>query len=174
MTKYKLVNPFIDSKMKTSVSASSELKAAGKMYEEVLAPIFITSAPEFNFTIEGGGQLFHYTVKETVKGDSAKFKIEQFDGKVDNKKFLEKFNEIKTQSGGKSKHRHKSKDDDSSSSSSSDSPSYYSINRYCYSPYIYTPYVTTGTSYSYTLQNISPAYLYPNSFISIYGYPVLI
>ncbi len=175
MTKYKLINPYIDSKMKTSVNASSELQGAGKIYEKILAPIFITSAPEFNFTIEGEGKLFHYTVRETVKGDSAKFKIEEFDGKVDNKKFLEKFNEIKTQSGGKSKHRHRSKyDDDSSSSSSSDSPSYYSINRYCYSPYIYTPYINTGISYSYTLQNISPAYLLPNSFISIYGYPVLI
>jgi hypothetical protein len=171
MTKYKLINPYIDSKMKTTVSASSELQGAGKIYENVLAPIFITSAPEFNFTIEGGGQLYHYTVRETVKGDSAKFKIEQFDGKVDNKKFLEKFNEIKTQSGGKSKHRHRSKDDDSSSSSSSDSPSYYSINRYCYSPYFYNPYITTGTTYYPVL---SPTVLTPTTVYSIYGYPVLI
>jgi hypothetical protein len=171
MTKYKLINPYIDSKMKTSVNASSDLKGAGKMYEQVIAPLFITSAPEFNFTMEGDGQLYHYTVRETVKGDSAKFKIEKFDGKVDNKKFLEKFNDIKNQnhSGGKSKHR--SKDDDSSSSSSSDSPSYYSINRYYYSPYFYTPYVTTGTTYYPVL---SPTVLTPTTVYSIYGFPVLI
>lgn len=170
MTKYKLVNPLIDSKMNTSVKASSDLKGAGKMYEQVIAPLFITSAPEFNFTMEGDGQLYHYTVRETVKGDSAEFKIEKFGGKVDDDKFRVKLNEIKkqNQSGGKSKHRHRSKDDDdsSSSSSSSDSPSYYSINRYCYSPYIYTPYLTTGTSYPYTYFPIfNPVAALPNTHI---------
>lgn len=166
MTKYNLVNPYIDGKMNTSVKAGSELKGAGKIYEKVLAPIFITSAPEFNFTIEGGGQLFHYTVKENVKGNNAKFKIEKFNGKVDNEKFKAKFNEIKTQSGGKSKHKHK--DDDDSSSSSSDSPSYYSINRYCYSPYVYTPYI--NSSFYYTFPIISPAFVTPTTYYLTYSF----
>lgn len=122
MTKYNLVNPLIEGNMNTSVKASTELKGAGRMYEKVIAPLLITSAPKFNFTMEGGGKMYHFTVKESVKGDSAKFKIEKFDGEVDENKFKSKLNEVKTQSGGKSKHRHKSKDDDSSSSSSSDSP----------------------------------------------------
>jgi hypothetical protein len=154
MTKYNLVNPYIDGKMNTSVKASNDLKGAGKIYKKILAPIFITSAPEFNFTIEGDGQLFHYTVQESVKGDDAKFKIEKFNGKVDDAKFKAKFNEIKTQSGGKSKHKYKD-DDDDSSSSSSDSPSYYSIYRYCYSPYIYTPYVNFHSWKSVSLSVIS-------------------
>ena len=170
MTKYNLVNPLIDGNINTCVKAKSDLKGAGKMYETVLAPLFLTSAPKFNFTIEGGGKLYHYTVKETVKGDSAKFKIEKFDGNVDEGKFLEKLNEVKkqNQSGGKSKHRHKSKDDDSSSSSSSsDSPSYYSISRYCYSPYIYTPYVNYGTTYTY-MPIFTPTFATTGSYMFFY------
>jgi hypothetical protein len=171
MTKYNLVNPYIDGNINTSVKANNELKGAGKMYEKVLAPIFITSAPEFNFSIEGEGKIYHYTVKESVKGDNAKFKIEKFDGKVDNDKFKTKLHEIKIQSGGKSKHKHKSKDDDSSSSSSSsDSPSHYSISRYCYSPYIYTPYTTTGTSYTYTVPILSPTYMLPTTHYYYWNY----
>jgi hypothetical protein len=168
MTKYNLVNPYIDGKMNTSVKASNDLKGAGKIYEKVLAPIFITSAPEFNFTIEGDGLLFHYTVKESVKGDNAKFKIEKFNGKVDDAKFKAKFNEIKTQSGGKSKHKSKYDDDDSSSSSSSDSPSYYSINRYCYSPYVYTPYI--NSTFYYTFPIISPAVVTPTTYYLTYSF----
>jgi hypothetical protein len=171
MTKYNLVNPYMDGNLNTSIKASSELKAAGKIYEQVLSPIFITSAPEFNFTIEGGGKLYHFTVKESVKGDDAKFKIEKFNGTVDDAKFKTKLSEIQEQSGGK--HKHKRKDDDSSSSSSSDSPSYYSINRYCYSPYIYTPYINSGSSIYYTIPIISPTYITPTTYYSI-GYPVLI
>jgi hypothetical protein len=170
MTKYNLVNPHIEGNVVTSVKAKSDLKGAGKMYEKVIAPLFVTSAPEYNFSIEGGGKIYHYTVKETVKGDSAKFKIEKFGGDVDNKKFIEKLNEIKTQSGGKSKHRHKSKDDDSSSSSSSsDSPSYYSISRYYYSPYIYTPYVNYTT-----IPILNPTLVTPTTYYSIYGFPFMV
>jgi hypothetical protein len=167
MTKYNLVNPYIDGNLNTSIKASSELKAAGKIYEQVLAPMFITSAPEFNFTIEGGGELYHYTVKETVKGEDAKFKIEKFNGKVDDAKFKTKLSEIKEQSGGKHKRKD---DDDSSSSSSSDSPPYYSISRYCYSPYVYTPYISTGTSISYTVPVLSPIYVTPTTYYWYWGY----
>lgn len=160
MTKYNLVNPYIDGNLNTSVKANSELKAAGKIYEQVLSPIFITSAPEFNFTIEGGGEFFHFTVKETVKGDNAKFKIEKFDGKVDNSKLKTKLNEIIEQSGGK----HKRRNDDDSSSSSSDSPPYYSISRYCYSPYMYVPTINTNTSVYYTVPIISPTYVTPTTY----------
>jgi hypothetical protein len=173
MTNYKLVNPLIDGNIKTSVKASSELKAAGKIYEQVLAPLHLTSIEKLNFTIEGGGNFYHYTVNESVKGDKAKFTITKFDGNVNNDKFKQQFNEIKkeNQSGGKSKHRRKSKDDDdSSSSSSSDSPSYYSISRYCYSPYIYTPYITTGNFYSYQYPIFDPRYANPNTSIWFYGY----
>jgi hypothetical protein len=164
MTKFNLVNPLIDGNIHTSVKANSGLKAAGKIYEKVLAPMFITSAPEFKFSIEGGGKIYHYVVNETVKGDNASFKIEKFDGKIDNEKFKTKLNEIQTQTGGKSKHRHKSKDDDDSSSSSSDSPPYYSISRYYYSPYIYTPY-----TYS-TIPIINPTLVTPTTYYYFWGW----
>jgi hypothetical protein len=173
MTKYNLVNPLIEGDIDTSVKAKSAFKAAGKMYEQVFGRIFITSAPEYNFSIEGGGEIHHYTVKETIDKEKAKFKIVKFNGDVDNNKLKEKLKEIKTQSGGKSKHRHKSKDDDSSSSSSSssDSPSYYSISRYCYSPYIYTPYVNYTT-----IPILNPTSLTTGSHYLIwnYGYPMVI
>jgi hypothetical protein len=176
MTNYKLVNPLIDGNIKTSVKASSELKAAGKIYEHVLSPLFLTSAKTVNFTVEGDGKYFHYTAKETVNGDGdkAKFTITKFDGTVNDEKFKQQFNEIKKegQSGGKSKHRRRRKDDDSSSSSSSssDSPSYYSISRYYYSPYIYTPYVTTGTSYTVSIPIMNPIYALANTTFNLYGF----
>ena len=175
MTKYNLVNPLIEGNINTTVKASDELKGAGKIYEEILAPMFITSVSEFKFSIEGGGKLYHYNVKETVKGDSAKFKIEEISGKVETNKLKNKLKELNKgkdgndndQDGGKSKHKHK-KDDDSSDSSSS-SEELYRFNRFYYSPYIYTPYINTG--YSYTLPYISPTYFYPYSSLNIYGYP---
>jgi hypothetical protein len=170
MTKYNLVNPFIEGNINTTVKASDELKGAGKIYQEILAPMFITSVSEFKFSIEGGGKLYHYNVKETINGDNAKFKIEEISGKVEGKKLKEKLKELNKekddQNGGKSKHKHK--DDDSSSSSSSDE-SYYKFNRFYYSPYIYTPYINTG--YSYTLPYISPTYFYPYSSLNIWGWP---
>jgi hypothetical protein len=166
MTKYNLVNPFIEGNMNTTVKANSELEGAGKIYKEILAPMFITSIKEFKFSIEGGGKLYHYNVKETLNGDNAKFKIEQIAGKVENKILKDKLKELNDQSGGKSKHKHKKDDDDSSSSSSSEE--LYRFNRFYYSPYIYTPFINTG--YSYTLPYISPTYFYPNSSLNIWGY----
>lgn len=168
MTKYNLVNPYIDGNFNTTIKAETVMKAAGKMYEEVLSPLFITSTSQFNFSIEGGGKMYHFSVNEKLKGDNAKFKIEKFNGKVDDSKFITKLNEIKEQSGGKHKNKHK---DDDSSSSSSDSPSHYSISSYYYSPYIYTPYVNTSFYY---YPFISPTYLTPTSCWSIYGYPVIL
>lgn len=169
MTKYNLVNPLIEGNIKTSIKASSELEGAGKIYEEILAPMFITSVKEFKFSFEGGGKMYHYNVTETVNGDNAKFKIEKISGKVEEKTLKQKLKEHKSeQSGGKSKHKHK-KDDDSSSSSSSSEESYYRFNKFYYSPYIYTPYINTG--YSYTLPYISPTYFWPYSSLNIYGYP---
>jgi hypothetical protein len=168
MTKYNLVNPHIDGNLNTNVKANSVLKAAAKIYEEVLSPLFITSAPKLNFSIEGGGKIYHFTVTETVKGDNAKFKIEKFDGKVDDAKFKVKLNEIYEQSGGKKKHkRDKSLDDDSSSSS--DSSPYYSINRYYYSPYIYTPYINSSINY-YSVPIFSPVYVTPTTYFYLWGY----
>jgi hypothetical protein len=170
MTKYNLINPYIDGSLETTINVSSKssvLEAAGQMYKDVLAPIFITAAGDnFNFSMEGGGKIHHFTVSETVSNDNAKFKISEFKGNVDNKKLTKKINEINELSGGKRKHRHKD-DDSSSSSSSSDSPPYYSINRYYYSPYIYTPYVSTYSTY-YTVPIISPVNIGTNTYWSIY------
>jgi hypothetical protein len=161
MTKYNLINPYIDGTLETTVNVSSKtsvLDAAGQMYKDVLAPIFITTAGDnFNFSMEGGGKIYHFTVSETVSNDNAKFKISEFKGDIDDHKIHE-------QTGGKRKHRHKN--DDSSSSSSSDSSPYYSINRYYYSPYIYTPYTTIYPYY--TTPIITPVYLNTYSLMLIY------
>ena len=168
MTKYNLINPYIDGTLETTVKVSSKstiLEAAGQMYKDVLAPIFITTAGDnFNFSMEGGGKIYHFTVSETVSNDNAKFKISEFKGDIDDHKLKKKINEIHEQTGGKRKHRHKN--DDSSSSSSSDSSPYYSINRYYYSPYIYTPYTTTYPYY--TTPIITPVYLNTYSLMLIY------
>ena len=170
MTKYNLINPYIDGTLETKINVSSKssiLDAAGQMYKDVLAPIFITAAGDnFNFSMESGGKMHHFTVSETVSNDNAKFKISEFKGNIDDHKLRKKINEIHELTGGKRKHRHKD-DDSSSSSSSSDSAPYYSINRYYYSPYIYTPYLNTYTTY-YTTPMITPVYLNTNSIMLIY------
>lgn len=169
MTKYNLINPYIDGTLETTIKVSSKsniLEAAGQMYKDVLAPIFITTAGDnFNFSMEGGGKIHHFTVSETVSNDNAKFKISEFKGSIDDNKLRKKINEIHEQTGGKRKHRHKN-DDSSSSSSSSDSPSYYSINRYYYSPYIYTPYTTIYPYY--TIPIITPVYINSSTITSIW------
>lgn len=166
MTKYKLVNPHIEGNVDITVKAKSELKAAGKMYETVLAPLFLTSAPKFNFTIKANKKYYHYTVSESVNGDKAKYKIHKFNGKVDNTELTDKLNYIKEQSeqnGGKHKH----KDDSSSSSSDSDSPPFYSISRYYYSPYIYNPIVPTTVPVTFTIPVLSPTYIHPYTYYLI-------
>jgi hypothetical protein len=169
MTKFKLVNPHIEGNIDITVKAKSELKAAGKMYETVLAPLFLTSAPKFNFTIKSDKKFYHFTVNESVNGDKAKYRIHKFNGKVDNTELNEKLNYFKeqdVQDGGKHKHKHK--DDSSSSSSDSDSPPFYSISRYYYSPYIYTPIVPTTVPVTFTIPVLSPVYLHPYTYYLMY------
>jgi len=174
MTKYNLINPYIDGSLETTIKVSSKasiLEAAGQMYKEVLSPIFITSVGDnFNFSMQGGSKIHHFTVSETVTNGDAKFKISEFKGNVDNLKLKNKINEIRELVGGKRKHRRRDKDDDdsSSSSSSSDSLPYYSIYRYYYSPYIYTPY--NYTSIYYTSPTISPLYVLPTTNVVYYAY----
>jgi len=175
MTQYNLFNPYIEGNMKTSVKASNQLKAACKIYQDVLAPMFLTSMPEFHFSLESEKKVYNYKVTENLKGGDVKFKIEEFNGDVDSKKLLSKVRELKNekkQDGGKSKHKHKHKkddDDSSDSSSSSSDESPYRFSRYCYSPYIYNPYINTG--YSYTLPLFNPIYYDNSSLFWIYRIP---
>lgn len=165
MTKYKLVNPHIEGNIDITVKAKTQLQAAGKIYDSILSPLFITSAPKFNFTIQGEKKFFHFTVKENVKGDKVKYKIQKFNGTVNNTDFNNKLKSIKEQlDGGKHKH----KDDSSSSSSDSDSPPYYSISRYCYSPFIYNPIISTNVPVSVNIPVLSPTYIYPYTFYYLF------
>jgi hypothetical protein len=158
MTKYKLVNPHIEGNINTSIKAKSELKAAGKIYDTVLSPLFLTSIPKLNFTIKGGNNYYHYTVTENVAGNKIKYKIQKFEGEINN----DKLENLKQQlSGGK----HKRKDDSSSSSSSSDSPPYYSISKYCYSPYVYN---YNSLNYSYYMPIFTPTYVTPLTYVMYY------
>lgn len=114
---YQLVNPYIDGQLDTTFSGSSPLKAATKCWSK-LSSMFTNCVPNFAFTLQEGGKLYHFIVNEKVDNSGkVSFKIKPYD-KADNSKvdaFLRRIEKL--QDGGKRKK--KSDDDDSSSDSDS-------------------------------------------------------
>jgi hypothetical protein len=136
---YKLVNPYIQGDMKTSLKAKNSVTAAKALYKN-LSEHFNNNIPKFYFTIQKGGsgtgKYYHFVVKEVKEDDEVKFNIEAYspDGsELPVKKFESNLKEFKNkfeQAGGKakkSKSKSKSKRslDDSDSDFSDSSEEFY-------------------------------------------------
>ena len=130
MTNFKLVNPLIvGGDLNNTFNSSSQKEAAENAWKRI-SKYMSGSVPRFAFTVErtSDGKLFHYVVKEKVKGDNVDFSINELDIKL-NKNQLAAFKEQllnvtnNVQRGGK-KHDSK-KHDDSSSDDDSDSSEIY-------------------------------------------------
>lgn len=120
---YKLINPAIEGKLKTTYKAKSELDAANKAWSSV-SQYISNNVPKFAFTLENtkDGSLSHFIVKEKLDGKNASFNITKLKLDVDSKKEIEFKNRIAKQAGGKKHYKdRKDHDDDSSTSSSSSS-----------------------------------------------------
>lgn len=159
MKTYSLVNPSIEGELKTSFKASSSLEAANEAYSE-LSQHFANYLPVFYFTLEGGGNLYHFQVEEKISNESANYVLTPFKGSVKESDFSNKLNKFKKQEGGKHKKHHKHDDSSSSSSSSSD---YYRKVRVPITSWWYYPnlYIVDDISYYYwpiiSSKSVSPS-----------------
>lgn len=127
MTKFQLINPYIEGNLEKLYNGKNPLDAAEKLWSNLSTHI-TNNLPKFAFTMErtSDGKLFHFLVKENVKGGLVDFSIENIDVKLKKKDITQlkkKVEELQVrQSGGgkrkKSKKRSRKSDDDSSSESS--------------------------------------------------------
>ena len=112
---YKLVNPFIQGDLKTTVTSKNSVAAAKSLYAN-LSEHFNNNIPKFYFTIQKGGsgtgKYYHFLVKEVKdKSDEVKFNVEPLILKDDSKiisNFESKLKIFKNkfeQAGGKLKKR---------------------------------------------------------------------
>jgi len=135
MNEYKLVNPYILGKMKTSCKTKTAEDAAEKIWNR-LSKYTNNNVPKFYFSLkQKGGDLYHFMVKEKIsKGKNVDYNIEKIDiksgghvKKIYNhiKKIKELMNEKKQTAG----RHHRYREDDSSSSSSSSSEYLTSTNK---------------------------------------------
>lgn len=157
MKSYNLVNPVILGGFNTVFKAENELSAAETFWNK-LSPFITNNLPKFMFTLQEGGNLHHFVVKESVKEGSkvADFTIDKVNISLSSQqkqKFLNEANSVSKkydeQTGGR---RRRYIEDDSSSSSSSDDD-YFNFFRlkklntpityWWYAPTIYYPTTTT-------------------------------
>jgi hypothetical protein len=123
MPNYQLVNPYIEGNFETSYSGKKPIDAAEKLWGK-LSSYMTGNIPRFAFSMEraSDGKLYHFTVKESVKGETVDFSLTEEKVKL-KKKLLDGFKskltqlKNKSQQGGKKKKKRKK---DSSSSSDSD------------------------------------------------------
>ena len=121
MVKYQLVNPIIEGKLKTTVSADSPLKAAEKIWNKLSSTIS-HSVPKFAFSLKNisDNKMHNFVISEKKNNNKASYtinsiKIDNSQKKLQNLESQKENLKQKKQSGGKKKRYLK---DDSSSSSS--------------------------------------------------------
>jgi len=165
MKSYKLVNPVIIGSFETSFNANDATSAAETFWKS-LSPYITNNVPKFMFTLQEGGNLHHFVVKESVR-DGSKFadysldKINITMSAKQQKTFLDKVAKLSSmdQSGGKRKKRYE--EDDSSSSSSDSDDDYFNFAhlRKLNQPILYWSY--TPTIYNTTTTTYTPTFNVP-------------
>ena len=180
---YKLVNPYIQGDMKTSLKSKNSVTAAKSFYKS-LSEHFSNDIPKFYFTIQKGGsgtgKYYHFVAKEVKKNDEVKFNIEAYTPssvETNIKNFESNLTQFKNkfeQAGGKSKSKSNSKSgkksksvlDDSDSDFSDSSEEFYRRAQ-TYSPVVNTPiYYWWYDPQLYNIKSFFVPQLYP--YISSY------
>lgn len=109
---YKLVNPYIEGTLNTSVKAKNSLEAGKKFYQS-LSENFNNNIPEFYFTIQKGssgtGKYYNFKVKETRNGDDVETEYKIVNIKNQEEKMRNLAKQVKKQNGGAKKKKNKSK-----------------------------------------------------------------
>lgn len=102
MPKYNLANPHITGTFNSVVEAGSPQKAAVKIWNRLSQGF--KSIPRYGITLEGGGEYYHFLVKESKEDGEVNFTIEQWKVKQEQedgfKKSIEEHKE-KIKTGGK-------------------------------------------------------------------------
>jgi len=182
---YKLVNPYVQGDMKTSLKSKNSITAAKAFYKS-LSEHFNNNIPKFYFTIQKGGsgtgKYYHFLVKEVKKDDEVKFNIEAYNPsgpELPIKRFETNLKEFKNkfaQAGGKSKKgkskskskSKKSLDDSDSDSDFSDSSEEFYRKAQTYQPVVNAPlYYWWYDPQLYNLNSIFVPTFYP------YVYPYI-
>jgi hypothetical protein len=180
---YKLVNPYIQGDMKTSVKSKNSVTAAKSFYKS-LSEHFNNNIPKFYFTIQKGGsgtgKYYHFIVKELKEDEEVKFNIEAYnpgESELPVKRFeanLKAFKNKFEQAGGKAKKNSKSKSkskksfDDSDDSDFSDSSEEFYRKAQTYKPVVNAPlYYWWYDPQLYNLKSIFVPTFYP------YVYPYI-
>lgn len=114
---YQLVNPSIKGDFPTTFSASTPFEAANNAWKS-LSSYFTNNVPKFPFTLQSlkDNKLFHFLVKEDVKGDQVNYKITELKLKDEQKandtlkKNVQEFN--KKYGGSRRRRRDRDEDED--------------------------------------------------------------
>ncbi len=168
--KFTLENPKVEGDIKTEFKCDSALAAAKAAYASI-SKYFINSVDNFKFTLQSGGEFYHFNVEEKINKDNVDFVITPFKSEVNIDLLKHGKSALKKQSGGKKRH-HRKYDDEDDSSESSDSFYYrrvrFPINTWYYNPFVYvlddsisvisTPSVVANTSLIYVPGGIAPFY----------------
>jgi hypothetical protein len=178
---YKLVNPYIQGDMKTSVKSKNSVTAAKSFYKS-LSEHFNNNIPKFYFTIQKGGsgtgKYYHFLVKEVKVDEEVKFNIEPYTpetSELNIKKFESNLSTFKNkfeQAGGKVKKSKSKKSkkslDDSDDSEFSDSSEEFYRKAQTYKPVVNAPlYYWWYDPQLYNLKSIFVPTFYP------YVYPYI-
>uniref|UniRef100_A0A6C0ECE0 Uncharacterized protein n=1 Tax=viral metagenome TaxID=1070528 RepID=A0A6C0ECE0_9ZZZZ len=162
--KFKLINPYIIGQFNTEYDTKNALDAVKQFWSD-LSPHLTNNVPNLVVTLQSGGDLYHYSIKEKFNSNkTSTYSIQNVNVKLTDKQkdnLLEQISSLKgkeenIQSGGRKKRYESTKVkllDDSSSSSSSDSDSdYYDYKRYkrlsqpigywWYNPFVYKSITT--------------------------------
>ena len=108
MSEFQLVNPLIGGNLNTKFVSEKSLEAASQAYNSI-SQYFKKDLPSFNFTLKDNkNKFYHFNVTEGIKGNEVSFRIKEFKIKTQGnksftnfKKSLNEFNEITSQSGGR-------------------------------------------------------------------------
>ena len=112
--KYTLVNPSITGTMETSVSASSPMDAAKKIWEKISPKM--SSTPRYGISLQNGSEFSHFIIKEKEVKNKVQYDISQWDVSEDATKLFKKsLDGHRAMVGGdleKKKKRYRKDDDD--------------------------------------------------------------
>uniref|UniRef100_A0A6C0ACD2 Uncharacterized protein n=1 Tax=viral metagenome TaxID=1070528 RepID=A0A6C0ACD2_9ZZZZ len=179
MTKYQLVNPYIEGDFQTSYSAKTPDECAEQVWDN-LSGYLTGNVPKFAFTLkqESNNKLYHFLVKESVKGDLVDYSLTKLNIDLNKdavKQLNSKINKFSsvTQNGGKKSQKEEEEDDDDDSSSDDELEELYEKvmkKRYKHQtqPILYWWY--TPSLYQYTVGSVfCPTFVVPlTPYVEIY------
>jgi len=119
MTKYELINPYIEGQFDRTFNGKTHIDAAQDAWESISEHI-TNNIPRFAFTLKkvSDGSLHHFQVTEKVNDDNVNYNVTKLNIKTSKKQqkqfdaYFDKFKNSKVMTGGQRKRRRYKDDDD--------------------------------------------------------------